>query len=263
MSSGVVTLMLVYSPSVNFTFSPRSSIKDTSSVTSRFSFSAFSKPFRSKSLRMTWGVCASQSSFRLGVAATKLSSTATACLMVALVGTASKAAPCSAASATTFSISSLVTNGRAASWMATMGAVILAKPFLTESCLSLPPVVNLSAHFVDPRFSKWSLKMCCHSSAQTMTISETSQSKKVSKECKAISRPINLMYCLGMLAPILLPTPAESSTTPTSLPLAAQATRMRCFLFLWFDQLDRVVANAATKQPATNEGGSWFSGTLW
>mmetsp|Transcript_95268 Transcript_95268/g.226902 ORF Transcript_95268/g.226902 Transcript_95268/m.226902 type:complete len:131 (-) Transcript_95268:166-558(-) len=64
--------------------------------------------------------------------------------------------------------------------------------------------------------------MCCHSSAQTITISATSQAKNVSNECKAISKPINLMYCFGMLAPIRFPTPADNNTTPTSLPAARQ-----------------------------------------
>mmetsp|Transcript_24075 Transcript_24075/g.45444 ORF Transcript_24075/g.45444 Transcript_24075/m.45444 type:complete len:231 (-) Transcript_24075:329-1021(-) len=223
-SSGVVTLMFVYSPSVSFTFSPSCSISDTSSVTSKPSFSAFSKPARSRSVRITCGVCASHNNFLLGVVSTKLSDSPTACLMVAFVRTANKAAPWSRASATTFSTSSCVTKGRAASWMATMGTVILAKPLFTESCRSAPPVVNLTSDLTDAFLSKWSWKIYCQSSAHTMTISGKPHSKNVSKECKAISKPINLMYCLGILAPIRFPTPADSNTTPTSLPTAWHAT---------------------------------------
>mmetsp|Transcript_1183 Transcript_1183/g.2681 ORF Transcript_1183/g.2681 Transcript_1183/m.2681 type:complete len:289 (+) Transcript_1183:205-1071(+) len=255
MSSGVVTLMFVYSPSVSLTFSPSCSTNETSSVTSKPSFSAFSNPLRNNSLRITCGVWASHNSFRFGVLSTKASDSPTACLIVALVRTASRAAPCSRASATTLSTSSFVTRGRAPSCMATIGASIFARPLLTESCRSLPPAVNFTSTSVGPTLSKWSLKTCCHSSAQTITISATSQAKNVSNECKAISKPISLMYCFGMLAPIRFPTPADNSTTPTSLPAARQIVCEFDLLPLrrraWFDALFLPFNTANTPHRAT------------
>ena len=61
MSSGVVTLRFVYSPSVSRTGAPSCSTTLTSSVISSFSASTFAKPLFNSAGSMTWGVWTSQS----------------------------------------------------------------------------------------------------------------------------------------------------------------------------------------------------------
>ena len=112
-SSGVVSLMLVYSPSVSFTGRPRASMTLTSSVTSRPSSLTLAKPRKNSFLLETCGVCTSHIRERCTVLSTKAPSSLS--LMVDLVCTPNTAAPCCMASWMQRVISSTVTRGRAAS----------------------------------------------------------------------------------------------------------------------------------------------------
>mmetsp|Transcript_28583 Transcript_28583/g.80569 ORF Transcript_28583/g.80569 Transcript_28583/m.80569 type:complete len:299 (+) Transcript_28583:226-1122(+) len=195
---------------------------DTSSVTSRDSFTTSSMPSCRSPGRMTCGVWTSHRAERWRVFTTNPS--APTSLIVGFTGTPSTAAPVSMASVKHAMHSSAVTRGRAESWIATSSALsaISLKPLVMLSCLSAPGRANLTG-LLEPTLLRASSNMCLQEGSHTITTSPTSfMPRNVSRLQVAMGRPRSSRYCLGMDAPIRLPTPPDSSTMLTD-PSASSA----------------------------------------
>mmetsp|Transcript_5546 Transcript_5546/g.17403 ORF Transcript_5546/g.17403 Transcript_5546/m.17403 type:complete len:270 (-) Transcript_5546:1-810(-) len=227
MSSGVVSLKFVYSPRVSFTGSPRASTSDASSVTSSFSAAALAKPARSSSTRTTCGVWISHSFERCSVLPTNWPSALS--LIVALHGTASTAAPCSAASAMTSSTLRTETSGRAESCTQMSGASspTSARPFATESCRSLPGSANASRSPCAALCGATSGRYCSSSTSTTFVM--LGIPRKSSSECIITGFPTRSSSCFGLSAFIREPTPPASTIAAArgagTVPLAIGALR--------------------------------------
>mmetsp|Transcript_49533 Transcript_49533/g.112443 ORF Transcript_49533/g.112443 Transcript_49533/m.112443 type:complete len:279 (-) Transcript_49533:22-858(-) len=218
MSSGVVSLMLVYSPAVSFTGRPSCSMIDTSSVTCQLSSFAFLKPSRRRLGLITCGVCTSQSK-DLSTVLTTNSPSGVASLTVAFMGTPSTAAPCSIASLSTLKISAGVTSGRAASWMQTKGASAweASSPLDTESWRSFPGSAKTSLAPLGAESAR-PLKSSRYSGATTSTTSLTpSNPRKSSRVCMSTGFPRSSRNCLGIPAFMRDPTPPARRITEKSL----------------------------------------------
>mmetsp|Transcript_19288 Transcript_19288/g.46584 ORF Transcript_19288/g.46584 Transcript_19288/m.46584 type:complete len:250 (+) Transcript_19288:122-871(+) len=212
MSSGVVSLMFVYSPTVILTGAGSCSMIETSSVTSSFSAATFAKPFLSRSGRITCGVWISQRVERSMVRFTNCPSSLS--FTVAFIGTASTAAPCSFASLITLYTSASVTSGRAASCTQTSveSSGILQKPLNTESWRSLPGSANCTLGSALAASASTS-----RNSSAITTVMELMplRRKKSSREWRRTGLPSSSRNCFGRSAFILDPTPPARSTTAT------------------------------------------------
>mmetsp|Transcript_2415 Transcript_2415/g.2988 ORF Transcript_2415/g.2988 Transcript_2415/m.2988 type:complete len:274 (+) Transcript_2415:124-945(+) len=208
---------------------PIASMIDTSSVTSMFFALTFSKPsFRSSGF-MHCGVCTSHSFERVSVFSTVPS--ALTCLIVGFTGTPKTAAPTFIPSAMQFRQSSMVTRGRAESWIATSCAASrqACSPLKTLSCRSAPGRANTKGFLLAAGNDAYaSSKTCSHSSLHTTTSSPISCIwLKVSMLYVAMAWPESSRYCFGIAAPMRFPTPPArmmALTHPSGILIGASSS---------------------------------------